>query len=237
VRCRGVPASQCGVWAFASALSDGIRGGEVEPCTPAVHSEVGVALLGLPACCCLAAAPPRRCLRRSMPAGKWSHGPLASALGRRRMSLVPVSSAQPLVLGEPAPTSAPTISPSDARSPYELQLSCGAVIVDAPKTCGLVITDVTGAGVYDGFAGVEIARSHIEEVLEEELRRRAARRSGCQIALFGMGKEPDWILDGSWGRTLGRVRRCRWAQVGTSGSGASWAGAGARATCAPEEKS
>lgn len=82
-----------------------------------------------------------------------------------------------------------------------LQLTCSAEIEDEPKVpCSLQITDAAGVSVFMDQAGVELrGRSSLRYPKANygvELRNAAGVES--PVAMMGMGKESDWIFDGSW---------------------------------------
>jgi hypothetical protein len=70
-----------------------------------------------------------------------------------------------------------------------------------PKiTCGLVITDGQGAVIYDGLTGIEgRGRSSLNyNKPNYALEFRNADGTDNPVPCLGMGKESDWLLDGSW---------------------------------------
>jgi hypothetical protein len=82
-----------------------------------------------------------------------------------------------------------------------LQLTCNQEIVDEPKqSCALTILDGANTQLFMDQAGVELrGRSSLKYPKSNygiELRTAAGVES--PVPMMGMGKESDWILDGSW---------------------------------------
>jgi hypothetical protein len=82
-----------------------------------------------------------------------------------------------------------------------LELTCAQAIVDDPKrSCALRISDGAGASVYMDQAGVELrgrsSLSYPKKNYGVELRTAAGVENPAPM--MGMGKESDWIFDGSW---------------------------------------
>jgi hypothetical protein len=82
-----------------------------------------------------------------------------------------------------------------------LQLTCTQEIIDEPKrNCALTILDGANTQLFMDQAGVELrGRSSLRYPKSNygiELRTAAGLES--PVAMMGMGKESDWILDGSW---------------------------------------
>lgn len=74
-------------------------------------------------------------------------------------------------------------------------------IPDEPKVnCNAVIKDEDGQTVYDGLVGIERrGRSSINYPKPNySLEFRNADESDNPVPCMGMGKEADWVLDGSW---------------------------------------
>jgi len=85
--------------------------------------------------------------------------------------------------------------------PCQLTLTCERSIPDDPKVdCELKIDDASGKSVYSGRAGVELrGRSSISYPKKNyavELRTQAGEDN--PTPMLGMGKEADWVFDGSW---------------------------------------
>jgi len=85
--------------------------------------------------------------------------------------------------------------------PCQLTLTCERSIPDDPKVdCELKIDDAAGKSVYSGRAGVELrGRSSINYPKKNyavELRNQAGEDNPAPM--LGMGKEADWVFDGSW---------------------------------------
>lgn len=83
----------------------------------------------------------------------------------------------------------------------QLVLECPSTIVDEPKTdCRLSVHHGDGALNYDGPAGVEIrgrsSRDYPKKNYALELRDGSGMEQPAN--LLGMGRESDWVLDGSW---------------------------------------
>lgn len=82
-----------------------------------------------------------------------------------------------------------------------ITLNCDGPIVDDPKiACRLSIVDGDGGSVYSDSAGVELrGRSSIKYPKPNySLELQTASGSENPVNLLGMGKESDWVLDGSW---------------------------------------
>lgn len=82
-----------------------------------------------------------------------------------------------------------------------ITLSCDGPIVDDPKiACRLSIVDGDGGSVYSDSAAVELrGRSSIKYPKPNySLELQTASGSENPVNLLGMGKESDWVLDGSW---------------------------------------
>jgi hypothetical protein len=82
-----------------------------------------------------------------------------------------------------------------------LQLTCAQVIVDEPKrTCTLQISDNTGASVYMDQAGVELRGRSSLSYPKKNYGVELSTAAGVEnpVPMMGMGKESDWIFDGSW---------------------------------------
>jgi hypothetical protein len=82
-----------------------------------------------------------------------------------------------------------------------IQLMCADKIVDEPKvTCTLQITDDTGAPVFMDHAGVELrGRSSLSYPKKNYgVEFRTPTGIDSPVPVMGMGKEADWIFDGSW---------------------------------------
>ena len=82
-----------------------------------------------------------------------------------------------------------------------IELSCPMVIVDDPKVaCSLAVVDPAGATIYRDQAGVELrGRTSLfypKKNYGVELRTAAGAEN--PVPMMGMGKEADWIFDGSW---------------------------------------
>ncbi|MFZ5893563.1 MAG: CotH kinase family protein [Myxococcota bacterium] len=82
-----------------------------------------------------------------------------------------------------------------------LELTCPSEIVEDTKiACQLSIGDGLGGSVYADHVGIELrGRSSIEYPKPNygiELRTQAGEENPVNV--LGMGKEADWVLDGSW---------------------------------------
>ena len=82
-----------------------------------------------------------------------------------------------------------------------IQMTCADKIVDDPKiTCTLQITDGSGAPVFMDHAGVELrGRSSLNYPKKNYgVEFRTPTGVDSPVPVMGMGKEADWIFDGSW---------------------------------------
>lgn len=83
----------------------------------------------------------------------------------------------------------------------KLELTCTSKIVDDPKVpCTLKVSDAAGASIYADQAGVELrGRSSLRYPKKNYgLELRTAAGIENPVPMMGMGKESDWIFDGSW---------------------------------------
>ncbi len=88
-----------------------------------------------------------------------------------------------------------------APGPCRIELTCAAEIEDDPKTdCAFSIRDSAGTVFYSARAGVELrgrsSLNYLKQNYAVELRDAAGMEN--PVPMFGMGKESDWVLDGSW---------------------------------------
>ncbi|MGC4093806.1 MAG: CotH kinase family protein [Polyangiaceae bacterium] len=94
--------------------------------------------------------------------------------------------------------------PEDSQPPPKLcqiTMACQSPIIDDEKvTCTFQVVDGAGVSIFADHAGVELrGRSSINYDKQNyglELRDAAGMES--PVNMLGMGKESDWVLDGSW---------------------------------------
>jgi len=82
-----------------------------------------------------------------------------------------------------------------------LELSCEGEIVDEPKIdCHISVAHGDGSPNYDGPVGVEIRGRSSQAYPKKNYAIELRDGLGLQQAvnLLGMGRESDWVLDGSW---------------------------------------
>lgn len=92
-------------------------------------------------------------------------------------------------------------APSALTALCQIALTCSAEIEDEPKQdCLLRITDPAGVQLFMDHAGVELrGRSSLRyPKLNYGVELRNAAGAESPVAMMGMGKESDWIFDGSW---------------------------------------
>lgn len=93
------------------------------------------------------------------------------------------------------------VASSDPPKLCQIALACSGPIVDDEKvSCSLSIVDGDGASVYADSAGVELrGRSSIAYPKSNyAIELRTASGDDNPVNLLSMGKESDWVLDGSW---------------------------------------
>jgi hypothetical protein len=86
----------------------------------------------------------------------------------------------------------------------QMSLTCAQEIVDEPKrSCQFSVIDGAGSKIYDSFAGVEV-RGRSSQAFPKKnyaIELRSANSTSAPenpVNLLDMGKESDWVLDGSW---------------------------------------
>ena len=82
-----------------------------------------------------------------------------------------------------------------------IEAQCTQAIRDEPKVlCTFAVADGAGATVYDDHAGIEIRGRSSQEYpkLNYSIELRTGDGVENSFGFFGMGGDPDWVLDGSW---------------------------------------